>query len=54
MSGDQSWLRRRIVKLEAQQQRRIGLVAEMKKELDANIELRQRELDNLRAQVTIS
>lgn len=47
-------LRQRIATLEAQQQRRIELVAEMKKELDITIELRRRELDNLRALAAIA
>lgn len=49
----QSWLRRRIAKLEAMQCRRIELVAEQKKQLDASVDRAQREIDNLRAQQTI-
>lgn len=50
----QSMLRRRIAILEVQQQHRIELVAGLKKELETTVELHQRELDNLRAQVEIS
>lgn len=52
MSG-QLALRRRIATLEAQQQKRIALTAERKKLLDETIDNAQRELENLRAQLTI-
>lgn len=50
---DQAQLRRRIYTLERLQTQRIELVAEQKKQMDATVERAQRELDNLRAQVTI-
>ena len=46
-------IRRRLRKLEAQQRRRIELTAEMKIALDLVINEKQREIENLRAQMTI-
>lgn len=51
--SDQLHLRRRIATLEVQQQKRIALTAERKKLLDETIDNAQREIDNLRAQLTI-
>lgn len=49
----QLYLRRRITQLEAMQCQRLALVVEQKKALDAVVERADRELENLRAQVTI-
>lgn len=51
--SDQAHLRRRIAELQRIQNLRIDAVAERKQQMDAVVEKAQRELDNLRAQVTI-
>lgn len=50
----QSWLRRHVATLEEQQARRIALVAERRKMEDAIIEEKQRQITNLRAQLTLT
>lgn len=49
----QALLRRRIAQLETMQCQRLALVAEQKKALDVVVEKADRELENLKAQVTI-
>lgn len=49
----QSWLRRRIATLEAQQAQRIELTAQAKKAMNESIRKAQLEIDNLSAQLTI-
>lgn len=50
---NQRELRAKIARLERLQAIRVEAVERRKKELDAVLEGKQRELDNLRAQVTI-
>ena len=49
----QSWLRRRIAKLETQQAARVELTVQKKKEMDDAIERAELEIRNLRAQQTM-
>lgn len=49
----QSWLRRRVAALERQQQVRIKLTEQKKRELDETIRRKQTEIDNLKSQQTI-
>lgn len=51
--SDQARLRRRIASLERLQAQRIALVEQKKDDLDRVIADKARELDNLRAQLTI-
>lgn len=50
----QKAIRRRLVTLQTQQDARITALAQSKKDMDAVVAAKQRELDNLAAQVTIA
>ena len=51
--SDQLRLRRRIAALEALQRQRVEMVNQQKRQLDAVVERSEREIANLRAQLTI-